>query len=152
MRYDLLSVSVRMQTVAAVSPNAAKLINLGAPQYVQNAPFTVGVSQTGVGITNQLFNVGPCLIAIAEQGVNINPILIQVSPRLIQIDAIGVQIQPEVITVDPTLINIGPNGALASLAADPPAVWCRPRLHSVPCMMCAADLLRFGIEVCPPGI
>ncbi|CAL5229806.1 g13203 [Coccomyxa viridis] len=101
-------------TIAAVSPNAAKLITLGTPAYVQNAPFTIGATTTGIGASEQLFNVGPCLITFAEQGININPLLIQISPRLIQNDAIGIQIQPELITVDPTLINIGPNGLNAS--------------------------------------
>lgn len=100
-----------LQTIAAVSPNAAKLVTIGTPAYVQNAPFTVGASTTGIGVSEQLFNVAPCLITFAEQGINVNPVLIQVSPRLIQIDAIGIQVQPELITVDPTLINVGPNGA-----------------------------------------
>jgi hypothetical protein len=66
------------QTIAAVSPNAAKLITIGTPAYVQNAPFTVGATTTGIGISEQLFNVAPCLITFAEQGININPVLIQV--------------------------------------------------------------------------
>ena len=91
-----------MQTIAAVSPNAARLINIGTPNYIQNAPFTASVTQTGVAVNEQLFNVGPCLITFAEQGVNINPLLIQISPRIFQIDAIGGQIQPELLTIDPT--------------------------------------------------
>ena len=67
-----------MQTIAAVSPNAAKLITIGTPAYVQNAPFTVGATTTGIGASEQLFNVAPCLITFAEQGINVNPILIQV--------------------------------------------------------------------------
>ena len=105
---------MHVQTIAAVSPNAAKLVTIGTPAYVQNAPFTIGATTTGIAASEQLFNVGPCLITFAEQGININPLLIQISPRLIQNDAIGIQIQPELITVDPTLINIGPNGARPS--------------------------------------
>lgn len=101
------------QTIAAVSPNAAKLINLGTPSFVQNAPFTIGVSQTGIGSNEQLISVAPCLIALAQQGVAINPILINITPRLIQTDAVGVQVMPVLIAVEPTLINIGPNGAFS---------------------------------------
>ena len=104
---------LHVQTIAAVSPNAAKLITIGTPTYVQNAPFTVGATTTGIGASEQLFNVGPCLITFAEQGININPVLIQISPRLIQNDAIGLQVQPELLTIDPTFINVGPNGAPA---------------------------------------
>ena len=114
MRGRQLTLVLHPQTIAAVSPNAAKLITLGTPAYVQNARFTLGATTTGIGASEQFFNVGPCLITFAEQGININPLLIQISPRLIQNDAIGIQIQPELITVDPTLINIGPNGARLS--------------------------------------
>lgn len=115
-----------MQTIAAVSPNAARLINIGTPNYIQNAPFTASVTQTGVAVNEQLFNVAPCLITFAEQGVNINPLLIQISPRIFQIDAIGVQIQPELLTIDPTLINIGPNGVLLPLCSSNPALCASP--------------------------
>ncbi len=119
------SAAMHVQTIAAVSPNAAKLITLGTPAYVQNAPFTLGATTTGIGASEQLFNVGPCLITFAEQGININPLLIQISPRLIQNDAIGIQIQPELITVDPTLINIGPNGMR------PPGRYITETLHAL---------------------
>ena len=115
------SAVVRMQTIAAVSPNAAKAVTLGTPAYVQNAPFTIGATTTGIGASEQLFNVGPCLITFAEQGINLNPILFQISPRLIQNDAIGIQVQPELLTIDPTFINIGPNGAPCSLNAEGPS-------------------------------
>lgn len=131
------SAAMHVQTIAAVSPNAAKLITLGVPAYVQNAPFTLGATTTGIGASEQLFNVGPCLITFAEQGININPLLIQISPRLIQNDAIGIQIQPELITVDPTLINIGPNGMR------PPGRYITETLHalSVPCLTSMTSLL-----------
>jgi hypothetical protein len=122
-------------TIAAVSPNAARLINIGTPNYIQNAPFTASVTQTGVAVNEQLFNVAPCLITFAEQGVNINPLLIQISPRIFQIDAIGVQIQPELLTIDPTLINIGPNGINASptnVKASPIFIDISPNVKVVP--------------------
>ena len=135
-----------MQTIAAVSPNAARLINIGTPNYIQNAPFTASVTQTGVAVNEQLFNVGPCLITFAEQGVNINPLLIQISPRIFQIDAIGVQIQPELLTIDPTLINIGPNGALLLLCSLDPVLCAAP--PCIDCMYCLPKVVRAGCLAC----
>ena len=71
-----------MQTVAAVSPRFANpnVFRLGAPVFFDNRPFTVSGSQTLASVSEQMFNVAPCLIALSQTGVQVNPVLIGVSP------------------------------------------------------------------------
>lgn len=70
-----------MQTVRAVSPNFAnsQVFRLNSPVFFQNQPNVVTATTTAVAVSEQLFNVAPCLIALSQIGVQVNPVLIGVS-------------------------------------------------------------------------